>query len=185
MHFNPYGGAAAEIAVRLVNAAPDADLAALLTAAGYHPVGPVSAAQATELRRWASRLERVFHEPGVELLNALLAETTSRPYISTHDGRAPHLHYAAEAAPVDERVKAYTAAGLAELFCADPARIGVCARDGCALVFVDTSRNGRRRFCSDRCANRVNVANHRARSARPATAPHTREQFRLESDRTG
>ncbi|MFC8047117.1 CGNR zinc finger domain-containing protein [Nocardia sp. NPDC057353] len=185
MHFNPYGGTAAELAVLLVNAAPDADPEALLTAAGYLPVGPVSAAQAAELRRWAARLEQVFRAPGVELLNALLAETTSRPYISTHDGRAPHLHYAAERAPIDERVKAYTAAGLAELFCAAPERIGGCARAGCDLVFVDTSRNGRRRFCSDRCANRVNVANHRARSARPATSPHTRDRRRLESDRAG
>lgn len=165
MHFNPYGGAAAELAARLVNAAPGADLALLLAEAGYKPIGTVSPAQAATLRRWTQRLDEVFRAPGVELLNALLAETTSRPYISTHDGRAPHLHYAAENAPIDERVKAYTAAGLAELFCAAPDRIGRCARPECLLVFVDTSRNGRRRFCSDRCANRVNVARHRARTA--------------------
>ena len=29
--------------------------------------------------------------------------------------------------------------------------------------FIDTSRNGRRHFCSVRCANHVNVANHRLR----------------------
>ncbi|HLU95849.1 MAG TPA: CGNR zinc finger domain-containing protein, partial [Thermobifida alba] len=43
--------------------------------------------------------------------------------------------------------------------------LGCCARDGCRTVFVDTSRNGRRRFCSVTCANRVNVAAHRARAA--------------------
>lgn len=166
MHFNPYGGAAAELAARLVNATPGADLALLLAEAGYKPVSTVTPAQAATLWRWTRRLDEVFRAPGVELLNALLAETTSRPYISTHDGRAPHLHYAAESAPIDERVKAYTAAGLAELFCAAPDRIGRCARPECRLVFVDTSRNGRRRFCSDRCANRVNVARHRARTAR-------------------
>ncbi|WP_328395913.1 CGNR zinc finger domain-containing protein [Nocardia sp. NBC_00416] len=169
MHFNPYGGAAAELAVRLVNAPGDRDLAALLIEAGYKPVGTVGPAQAAELQRWTARLDEIFDAPSVDLLNALLAETTSRPYISTHDGRAPHLHYAAEHAPIEERVKAYTAAGLAELFCAAPDRMGRCARDGCAQVFVDTSRNGRRRFCSDRCANRVNVAKHRARSAPPRT----------------
>ncbi|WP_280463630.1 CGNR zinc finger domain-containing protein [Nocardia carnea] len=171
MHFNPYGGAAAELAVRLVNADPAADLALLLAEAGYRPIGAVSPRQAAALRRWTRRLGEVFRAPGVDLLNALLAETTSRPYISTHDGRAPHLHYAAEDAPIDERVKAYTAAGLAELFCAAPDRIGRCARDECVRVFVDTSRNGRRRFCSDRCANRVNVARHRARTAPRSTAP--------------
>jgi predicted RNA-binding Zn ribbon-like protein len=174
MHFNPYGGLAAELAVRLVNADPDQDLAALLIDAGYKPVGVVDPRQAAELRRWTGRLTEVFRTPGVDLLNALLAETTSRPHISTHDGRAPHLHYAAVDAPIDERVKAYTAAGLAELFCAAPDRIGLCARPGCALVFVDTSRNGRRRFCSDRCANRVNVARHRARSSHPQMASPAR-----------
>lgn len=167
MHFNPYGGAAAELAARLVNADPEYDLATLLTEAGYKPVGEVGPRHAAEIRRWTGRLAEVFRAPGVDRLNTLLAETASRPYISTHDDRAPHLHYAAEQAPVDERVKAYTAVGLAELFCTAPDRIGVCARADCELVFVDTSRNGRRRFCSDRCANRVAVARHRARAAAP------------------
>jgi predicted RNA-binding Zn ribbon-like protein len=30
-------------------------------------------------------------------------------------------------------------------------------------VFIDVSRNGRRHFCSVRCANQVNVAKHRTR----------------------
>lgn len=171
MHFNPYGGAAAELAARLVNAPPDQDFALLLADAGYAPIGDVSPRQTAELQRWTRRLAEVFRAPGVDLLNALLAETTSRPYISTHDGRAPHLHYAGEAAPLDERVKAYTATGLAELFCAAPDRIGSCARDECTRVFVDISRNGRRRFCSDRCANRVNVARHRARATARPTSP--------------
>ena len=41
--------------------------------------------------------------------------------------------------------------------------IGRCQREGCAIAFVDTSRNGTRRFCSVRCANQVNVSNHRVR----------------------
>ncbi|WP_227998901.1 CGNR zinc finger domain-containing protein [Nocardia australiensis] len=163
MHFNPYGGAAAELAARLVNAGPDQDLLALLDASGYQPLNSPDAEQTAELRRWIIRLGQVFTAPSVELLNDLLAATTSQPYISTHDGRQPHLHYARETAPLDERVKAYTAAGLAQLFCEDPNRIGRCARDGCGLVFVDTSRNGRRRFCSTRCSNRVHVAEHRTR----------------------
>ncbi|MEV6335906.1 CGNR zinc finger domain-containing protein [Nocardia vinacea] len=165
MHFNPYGGAAAELAARLVNADPRQDLLRLLADSGYKPLGTLNPRQTAELRRWIARLDEVFTEPSVDLLNALLAETTSQPYISTHDGRAPHLHYAREDAPIDERVKAYTAAGLAELFCEDPGRIGRCAREGCGSVFVDTSRNGRRRFCSTRCSNRVHVAEHRARTA--------------------
>ncbi|HEV3295189.1 MAG TPA: CGNR zinc finger domain-containing protein [Streptosporangiaceae bacterium] len=33
---------------------------------------------------------------------------------------------------------------------------------------MDVSRNGRRRFCSLRCANQVNVANHRLRQRHAA-----------------
>lgn len=165
MHFNPYGGAAAELAARLVNAGPDQDLRELLAAADYKPIGVLNRAQDAELRRWIGELGAVFDDPTVRRLNALLAKTTSQPYISTHDDRLPHLHFAQETAPVDERVKAYTAVGLATLFCDDPNRIGRCARDGCDDVFVDTSRNGRRRFCSSRCSNRVHVAEHRSRRA--------------------
>ncbi|WP_405179931.1 CGNR zinc finger domain-containing protein [Nocardia sp. NBC_01377] len=163
MHFNPYGGAAAELAVLLVNAEPERDLVELLRDAGYKPVGTLDADQVAELRGWIVRLDEVFTAPGVEVLNDLLAATAGVPYISTHDGRAPHLHFAREDAPTDERVKAYTAAGLATLFCEDSARIGRCARPDCAFVFVDTSRNGRRRFCSTRCSTRVHVAEYRTR----------------------
>lgn len=163
MHFNPYGGLAAEIAARLVNAGPEPDLGQLLAEAGYRPVGSIDARQNAELRCWAKELDTAFSNPTVEVFNALLAETTHRPYISTHDGRAPHLHYSQETAPIDERVKAYTAFGLATLFCEDPTRIGRCAREGCGIVFIDTSRNGKRRFCSTRCSTRVHVAEHRRR----------------------
>ncbi|MFI9504372.1 CGNR zinc finger domain-containing protein [Nocardia sp. NPDC052566] len=165
MHFNPYGGAAAELAVRLVNSAPDHNLQQLLAESDYKPLGSLDAAQEAELRRWVCELDAVFTDPTVERLNALLAKTASQPYISTHDDRLPHLHFSRLEAPVDERVKAYTAMGLATLFCEDPDRIGRCARDGCTEVFVDISRNGRRRFCSTRCSTRVHVAQHRSRRA--------------------
>ena len=163
MHFNPYGGAAVELAVRLVNAAPDQDLARQLIESDYRPFVPVDPRQDAELRRWIRELDAVFSNPSVESLNALLAKTTSRPYISTHDDRDPHLHFSQETAPIDERVKAYTAIGLATLFCEAPSRIGRCARETCEIVFVDTSRNGKRRFCSTRCATQVHVADHRRR----------------------
>ena len=46
-------------------------------------------------------------------------------------------------------------------------RIRECARDGCALLFVDASRPGQRRWCSaERCGNTVNTARYRRRSGR-------------------
>lgn len=44
---------------------------------------------------------------------------------------------------------------------ADPARLRRCAAEGCSLWFLDTSRGGRRRWCSmARCGNRAKVAAH-------------------------
>jgi predicted RNA-binding Zn ribbon-like protein len=42
-------------------------------------------------------------------------------------------------------------------------RLGVCTAPGCDRVFVDTSRNGTRRYCSTSCQNRVKTAAFRAR----------------------
>jgi predicted RNA-binding Zn ribbon-like protein len=61
-------------------------------------------------------------------------------------------------------VKALTAAGVAHIIDGGGgSRLRACSRPGCGIVFLDTSRNGRRHFCSVRCANQVNVANHRLR----------------------
>lgn len=43
-------------------------------------------------------------------------------------------------------------------------RLRSCDAPDCTGMFVDTSRAGRRRFCTpELCGNRLNVANHRAR----------------------
>ena len=170
MHFNPDGGAAAELAAALVNADPDsgpAELTALLREQDYRPVGALDERQARELTDWAARLAPVFDRDRdrVALVNDLLAQAAAKPYISTHDGRAPHLHFASEHLPTLPRLRAFTAAGLAHVVCEDPGRLGRCARPGCHTVYVDTSRNGRRRYCTTRCANRVHVAGHRTRTA--------------------
>jgi predicted RNA-binding Zn ribbon-like protein len=172
MHFNPYGGVAAQIAVDLVNDGPARAevIGNLLREHGYKPLPAVTTAQADALNRWAVRLRPAFDDQApltvrVELLNGLLAAAAAKPYISQHDDRAPHLHFADERADLVARVSAYTAAGIAHVLCEDPERLGTCHRDGCSVVFVDTSRNGRRRFCSTRCANRVHVADHRKRAA--------------------
>ena len=48
-------------------------------------------------------------------------------------------------------------------------RLRICANDGCRWVFHDTSRTGRRRWCSmASCGNRAKAARHRARKRAPA-----------------
>jgi CGNR zinc finger protein len=170
VHFNPYGGLAAELAAALVNAGASASVDDLRRALARHLVldAVLTPEQAAKLRVWAERLRPVFGDgllvERVRLVNELLADSASRPYVSCHDRRPPHLHFAHEDDGVVRRVTAFTAAGVAMAVCEDPDRLGTCARVGCSVVFVDTSRNGRRRFCTTRCANRVYVADHRSRS---------------------
>ncbi|AOS63384.1 putative DUF1470 family protein/CGNR zinc finger [Actinoalloteichus hymeniacidonis] len=165
------------MAAELVNLGPNAtpaELDNLLIRIDYRPRRTPNARQTRALLEWAGRLRPVFGETDldrqVDLVNALLADSAARPYISRHDGRKPHLHYADERRPVDERVFGYTSAGLATAVCQDGRRLGSCARAGCRIVYVDTSRNGRRRYCTTRCANRVHVADHRSRTSVPPQA---------------
>jgi predicted RNA-binding Zn ribbon-like protein len=51
-----------------------------------------------------------------------------------------------------------------------PARFGNCADPRCGGVFLDASRNRSRRYCSDRCASRANVATYRQRQRSGALA---------------
>ncbi|CAL9557310.1 hypothetical protein SUDANB105_04544 [Streptomyces sp. enrichment culture] len=47
-----------------------------------------------------------------------------------------------------------------------------CAGDDCPIVYLDTSRGRRRRWCSSEvCGNRVRVARHRRRAALTSAAP--------------
>ena len=107
-------------------------------------------------------------EEVVALVNALLAKHPVTPYISGHDtsGGSPrwHLHVADRDSTVAELLTGEALLGLAMLVCdLGPTRLGVCSGEPCEDVFVDTSPNHSRRYCSDRCSSRANVAAYRAR----------------------
>ncbi|MEU9606843.1 CGNR zinc finger domain-containing protein [Streptomyces sp. NPDC048057] len=168
MQFNHYGGEAAQLAVDLVNSSalwtPD-ELERLLVrrrlAPGLPDVDEIAGAW-----EWRERLAGCFGAQPLEqrcgIINDLLDEAASRPYISLHKG-PPHLHYTAESAGRPARLRAVTATGLSYVVCfASADRLGRCHRAECSRVFVDTSRNGRRSYCSLRCANTDAVRRHRA-----------------------
>jgi hypothetical protein len=170
VQFNTYTAAGAHIAAGLVNdqALTEPTLAELLSGYSVHRPVP-DPATIRLLSEWTLRLRPVFGaEPDEQaaLVDTLLVSADCRPRLVSHDGEAPHIHEAPLAAPLHTRVMALTAAGLAQLI-ADGfgTRLNRCHRDGCHRVFVDVSRNGRRRFCGVRCANVVNVARHRARKS--------------------
>jgi hypothetical protein len=100
----------------------------------------------------------------IDGLNELMVRHPVTPMISDHDGQDLHLHVASRGASVAELLVSESLLGLATLVCdLGPARLGVCSAARCANVFVDTSPNQSRRYCSDRCSSRANVAAYRAR----------------------
>lgn len=99
----------------------------------------------------------------IERLNALLVQHPVHPQISGHDGQPWHLHLT-ESGSVTDQYAAQAAMGLAILATTlGVDRLGVCQSPPCREVFLDTSTNRSRRYCSERCASRSNVAAYRAR----------------------
>ncbi|WP_306213870.1 CGNR zinc finger domain-containing protein [Actinoplanes sp. RD1] len=106
----------------------------------------------------ADRLHAVFAAPDdaerARLISDMLAETRVRPVAG------------AAAWAVDDPASALLASAalaLREQLAADPGRLGVCADDRCADVYVDVSPGGHRRFCSTTCQTRSRVAAFRRR----------------------
>ncbi|BBC33599.1 hypothetical protein SGFS_048930 [Streptomyces graminofaciens] len=97
--------------------------------------------------------------------------TTSGTSGSNTNGSAPFaLTRTLAAPPTCPALLAVLARDTVELL-TDPtayASLRRCAGDNCPLVYVDTSRGRRRRWCSSEvCGNRERVARHRRRTALP------------------
>ncbi len=145
---------------------PD-DVRELLDAQGLEGYGDVAESDLDPLRALRPELRAIFEAPSEKEaaagINALLARSGAAPQMTDHDGRW-HLHYAADDAPLADRVAAVAAMGLATVVVRwGWERLGVCRADDCADVFVDTSRNKSRRYCDPSCSTRMNVAAFRAR----------------------
>jgi predicted RNA-binding Zn ribbon-like protein len=106
----------------------------------------------------------------VSELNALLDAFPVRPRISGHDSTDWHMHVTGRGSSVSAEYLAGAVWGLAVWVCEyGSARFGVCADARCGRVYLDTSSNNSRRFCSERCATRSHVAAHRARKRSAVT----------------
>jgi predicted RNA-binding Zn ribbon-like protein len=124
-----------------------------------------------QLRKFQRELRPVFEAGEADQvadvvggLNELMAQYPITPRISDHEQHHLHLHVATENASVAELLVGESLLGLANLVCdLGPDRLGVCAATPCTQVFVDTSPNRSRRYCSERCSSRTNVAAFRAR----------------------
>jgi predicted RNA-binding Zn ribbon-like protein len=134
---------------------------------------------AAVLRRAQKKLRDVFElgtagrdADAVIELNSLLEAFPVQPRISGHDSNDWHMHVTSRGASVSSEFLAGAVWGLSVWLCQyGSARFGVCADDRCGNVYLDTSSNCCRRFCSERCATRSHVAAHRARKRALAPTP--------------
>jgi predicted RNA-binding Zn ribbon-like protein len=177
--FTSYKDAAVGLAVDLVNSLgsvsgierlTDPDAArALLERYGVSRRGSITKDDVAALRDVRSRLREVFvaadQHAAIGALNALLADSGATPYLTNHDGEPWHLHYAPPGSRLPQWLGAHAAMGLAGVIADEGfGRLKVCEGQRCEDVFVDTSKNRSRRFCSaDLCGNRASVAAYRER----------------------
>jgi predicted RNA-binding Zn ribbon-like protein len=162
----------AESSAALLNARlTDADAVVDFLAQRAWLQGQVTDRDAVVLRRFQKDLRPAFEASAaedtqgvVDVLNALLERHPITPRIADHNPAHLHIHVANKAASVADLLIGEALLGLANLVCdLGPTRLGVCAATPCANVYVDTSPNQSRRYCSERCSSRANVAAYRAR----------------------
>jgi predicted RNA-binding Zn ribbon-like protein len=173
MDYDSYGSNAVELAIDLANAdRQDPSWAARFVhthgewfttprPAGLSATDAVRAAETADLVRAVALATT--RDDVLARLNELLSRARPQPYATDHDGEL-HLHYAAPGTPAVEQLTTTVAMGLASVVAQHGwERLGICSAEGCEHVYVDTSRNASRRYCSNTCASRSTVAAYRAR----------------------
>jgi hypothetical protein len=146
-------------------------VAGALSAGQRDPGWPVPPEDAAELAGFAPELRAVFTavadgdvDAAAQQVNRLLARTGAHPQLDNHDGQGWHLHFHGARDGLAVGWAAGCVTGLAVVLGTDDrGRLGVCTAPHCDRVYVDTSRNGSRRFCSTACQNRVKTAAFRSR----------------------
>lgn len=135
----------------------------------HQMLGPnrVAASDVAELKELRSDIRAVFEadapEEAIRLLNALLADAGVVPWIAQRQDGSREMYYAPPEAALARRVTCDAGIGLAILMVERPDRLKLCDAEPCRMVFIDASRNRRRRWCSEACSARINVAAHRSR----------------------
>ncbi|MEU2349025.1 CGNR zinc finger domain-containing protein [Modestobacter sp. NPDC049651] len=173
MNYDTYGSNAVELAIDLANADLGSADAVQVFLEAHHEwftegtAVRLSSGDRASVAATSGLIRRVAEaesEPDVrDRLNDLLALASPRPYATDHDGEL-HLHYARPDAGAVEQLTTTVAMGLSQVVVQHGwQRLGVCAAEGCGNVYVDTSRNASRRYCSNTCASRSTVAAYRAR----------------------
>jgi len=187
IHFNSHVWVVTDVACRLVNALTaghdgtrpvepppighraDA-VRTVLERDDYRPA--LTEDQANALTALAERVREVFTASSsgdvaraAGIVNDLLEEFGAAPRLDPARGGGFTLHFHGRDTSIVLGWGAGIAAGLAMAIGSDLAgRLGVCQAEPCDRVYIDTSRNLGKRFCSTRCQSRVTSAAHRTKS---------------------
>lgn len=140
-------------------------------------VRAVPARQRAELVGWTRRLR----DAGRRVVDGDLARAAADRSLDVIVGEVP-VRLAlvgargggtpVEASAPHDRIRLALALAVLDATRLDPSRVRRCGRDGCVLVFLDTSKNGTRRWCDMAvCGNRVKAAAHYERQHPRASAP--------------
>ncbi|WP_066366497.1 CGNR zinc finger domain-containing protein [Herbidospora mongoliensis] len=169
MHLNPYGADVVNFAADLANRplATAEELAERCLKAGLvleRPVEPADLDHVLEVTRaWVEIVDAPGEREKADLLNDMLARSAAYPRLTDHAG-GWHLHYRDDLQRLGAVLFALISVGTAlHLVSRGMDRLGRCAAPGCAVIYADTSRTARQRYCSQGCANRDAVRRHRAR----------------------
>ncbi|WOC13305.1 CGNR zinc finger domain-containing protein [Gordonia sp. MP11Mi] len=179
-----------DLAVQLINSAPEfgraelltepADVDALLAAQGARTSRFATGHDVQALRSVRSRLAiaaTTNREQAAALLNDIAADAGATPRVTCHDGHDWHIDHHIPGDWPWRHIAAESAVGLMGLLLDENrGRLRICAADDCHRLLADRTKNGSTRFCPGLgCANRERVRRYRARRAAGAEAPFSPE----------
>src|SRR5690606_2008033 len=157
VHLNTYGADSGHLAADLANPRPrpTRELVDRCREAGVTIDRAASDADLAEvgdfLDAWLVVVDTPAPHGRADALNPLLAEHSAPPRLTDHDGHW-HVHYRADDVSFARLLTAMFSVGTAlHLTSRGIDRLARCAADDCDAVFADTTRNGRRTYCSTRC----------------------------------
>jgi predicted RNA-binding Zn ribbon-like protein len=144
------------------------DLAWFLHAVGRtRAATEVGAVELSAVKQVRDRLRRVFEttdeEEAAAVLNAVAADAGAVPRLE-RAGASWVVRYGPGEREVVAHLAATSAGALLEVLRAHGlVRFGTCASAPCTGVFVDRTKNRRKRYCCELCADRAAQREHRAR----------------------
>ena len=177
MFLDSYKDAGSLVAIDLVNklavrpdGRPELDVLAEILSIDPPSVQQLQPKDTPAFDRLAGQLRTVFtaltagdEDGAASQLNRMLAAHSARPHLAFEAGQWRMHHHAASARLVAMWTSICAEALGRVLADGHGHRAGMCADAACGRVFLDTSRNASRRFCTTTCQNRVKTAALRRR----------------------